>query len=441
MDEETVVGAGVAVEDGAAAPAPEPELEETPAEEVVETPPEDETPSGEETPPGEEPPAKPAPKEELAEFKGTVSARLKHLDKQAPGLAAHLKKFPQVRDAIAATFRREAAFRELYPGGLVEAQALRDAFPRGMDDVNQVMAEIQEVEGLDSKFYTQGDDGSYPGHADFIENLAAQDKDATIALLKKAPTAWAKLDPESYNETFSGIMARTLTNDRVYEHMEILTEIAKELKNPELTQRVSQLASYLAGFQPKRAKEPTDEERRIKAERVALDREKAERSKEEGARFHQSFVAESIKFQKDLIAAHPLMKRLPETIPANKKAAMIEDIRKRIVTHLDKIRPFKAAFNAGYQARDQKAVMEAQRNYWTGWLLNLYVRRVLSEETPGLVTASQAKPGVKPAAKPGAKPAPAGPKKAYQGSDRRWYRGDGTPFTTQEVLRGKHLEG
>src|SRR6266705_2375825 len=390
MDEETVVGAGVAVEDGAAAPAPEPELEETPAEEVVETPPEDETPSGEETPPGEEPPAKPAPKEELAEFKGTVSARLKHLDKQAPGLAAHLKKFPQVRDAIAATFRREADFRELYPGGLVEAQALRDAFPRGMDDVNQVMAEIQEVEGLDSKFYTQGDDGSYPGHADF---------------------------------------------------MEILTEIAKELKNPELTQRVSQLASYLAGFQPKRAKEPTDEERRIKAERVALDREKPERSKEEGARFHQSFVAESIKFQKDLIAAHPLMKRLPETIPANKKAAMIEDIRKRIVTHLDKIRPFKAAFNAGYQARDQKAVMEAQRNYWTGWLLNLYVRRVISEETPGLVTASQAKPGVKPAAKPGAKPAPAGPKKAYQGSDRRWYRGDGTPFTTQEVLWGKHLEG
>ncbi len=311
-----------------------------------------------------------------------------------------------------------------------------------MDDVNQVMAEIQEVEGLDSKFYTQGDDGSYPGHADFIENLAAQDKDATIALLKKAPTAWAKLDPESYNETFSGIMARTLANDRVYEHMDILTEIAKELKNPELTQRVTQLANYLAGFQPKRAKEPTDEERRIKAERVALDREKAERSKEEGARFHQSFVAESMKFQRDLIAAHPLIKRLPDTIPANKKAAMIEDVRKRVVTHLDKIRPFKAAFNVGYQARDQKAVMEAQKNYWTPWLMNLYVRRVLADETPGLVAGSQAKPGAKPATKPGAKPAAAaGAKKPYKGPDGRMYRGDGTPFTTQEILRGAHLQG
>jgi len=86
-------------------------------------------------------------------------------------------------------------------------------------------------------------------------------------------------------------------------------------------------------------------------------------------------------------------------------------------------------------------VMQAQKNYWTGWLLNLYVRRVLSEETPGLVSASQAKPGAKPAAKPGAKPAAAaGGKKPYQGSDRRWYRPDGTAFTVQEVLRGAHLQ-
>jgi hypothetical protein len=130
------------------------------------------------------------------------------------------------------------------------------------------------------------------------------------------------------------------------------------------------------------------------------------------------------------------LKNLPKSITPQKKQGMIEDIRKRIVTHLDKSRPFKAAFNAAYQGRDQKGVLEAQKNYWVPWLLNLYARKVLAEETPNLVTKPAAG---KPA--PGTKPAPraAGAQKPYKGKDGRWYKADGEPFTTQEILRGANL--
>jgi len=383
------------------------------------------------------PPEKP---EELAEFQGTVSARLKELDKRAPGLSAHLNKFPQVRDAIAATFRREAAFRELYPGGLQEASELREAFPRGMEDVKQVLGELDEIGQLDGAFYTRDAQGNYPGHMQFIENLAAQDKDATIALLKRTPGEWAKLDPESYNEAFSGIIHRTLETDRVYEHMEILEDIAKELKNQELSTRVGQLQNYLSRFGPKKAKEPTEAERKFNAEREQFRREQGERAKEEGERFGQSVHAEAYKFAQERVGAHQLIKNLPKTIPAAKKQEIITKIAKWIGAHLDKLRPFKAAFTAAWQARDMKAIQEVQKNYWTPWLLNMYTRKVLSEETPGLVAGSQARPGAKPAPKPAPSGKPAGRTKSYQGADHRWYDKNDRPFTTAEVLRGKHLE-
>ena len=411
-------------------PAEEAPPEETPAEQPAEETPAEETPA-------EKPPEK---QEELPEFKGTVSARLKELDKRAPGLAAHLNKFPQVRDAIAATFRREAAFRELYPGGLQEAAELREAFPRGMEDVKQVMSEIDEVGQIDQAFYTRDAQGNYPGHAQFIENLAKQDKDATIALLRRTPNEWHKLDPDSYNEVFGAILYQTLGQERVLEHLEVGEEIAKELKNPELNKWMASLKGWTERYSPKRAKEPTEEERRFRAEREEFARQKGERDKEETGRFQQTLHGESYKFAQNLVGAHPAIKNLPKTIPAAKKQEIITKVAKRIGAHLDKTRPFRAAFDAAYNARDIKAALEAQKQYWTGWLLNKYVRTVLAEETPGLVAGSQARPGAKPAAaaKPGNGRAAA--PKAFQGPDKRWYKPDGTAFTTQEVLRGAHLQ-
>jgi hypothetical protein len=443
-DEVEVLAAPAEGDAGGAAPA-----EEAPVEPIEgEVEPSAEPIEGDGEPPAEgegEGDGKPPVKEpELAEFQGTVSARLKELDKRAPGLSAHLNKFPQVRDAIAATFRREAAFRELYPGGLQEAQALREAFPRGMDDVQQVLSELDEIGNLDGAFYTRNPDGTYPGHQDFIANLASQDKAATVALLKRTPAEWAKLDPESYNQAFSGLMARTFENDRVYEHMDILADIAKELKNPDLTARIQQLQGYLTGFKPQRKRnddELTPRERELKAREEEINRRDAQTNKETGERFHQTLVGEYHKFARDLISGHALIKNLPKAITPVKKQAIVDAVRKRVAAHLEKSRPFKAAFDRAYVARDQKAAMEAQKNYWTPWLVNMYVRKVLAEETPGLVAGSQARPGAKGAAKPApsnGKPAPR--TKAYQGADKRWYRPDGSPYTTQEVLRGAHLQ-
>lgn len=379
--------------------------------------------------------------EELSEYKGTVSARLKQLSKDAPELNQVLNKYPRVRDAIAAVFRREAAAREMFPGGIKEMQELREFFPRGTADVKEVLTQLDEVEALDSQFYTQDAQGNYPGHANFIHNLIEQDRDATLALLKRVPAEWAKADPEGYDQVMSKIIGRTFQQDKLDEHAQIMLEIAKELKDKDLILRAQQLVGYVQKFLPQQEREPSAEERRIRAEREALDREKGERGKEEFARFNESFISESLRFQKDLINAHPLIKRLPASIPQAKKARMVEEIRLRIVRYLDKVRPFKSAFNSAFFSKNRAAILEAQKNYWTPWLLNMYTRKVLAEETPGLVTASKQGAGA-----PKLRPKPTGqqrqpaPTKNFRDARGQWHKPDGTLFTTAEVLRGLHLQ-
>lgn len=448
MDEETVVAAGGA-DQGAPDLGSMSEFVEESTQDV-EVRPEHETDQGDQetvrsTEEGEgrgEGEGRKGP-EELSEYKGTVSARLKQLGKDAPELNQVLNKYPRVRDAIAAVFRREAAAREMFPGGIKEMQELREFFPRGTADVKEVLTQLDEVEALDSQFYTRDDSGNYPGHANFIRNLLDQDKDATLALLKRVPAEWAKADPEGYDQVIGQIIGKTFQNDRLPEHVDILMEIAKELKNPELVTRVQQLAGWMQKFMPQREKEPSAEERRLRAEREAFQREKDERGKEEFARFNEGFIAESMRFQKDLINAHPLIKRLPASIPQAKKARMVEEIRKRIVSYLDKIRPFKSAFNSAYFSRNRQGIMEAQKNYWTPWLLNLYTRKVLAEETPGLVIASRQGAGaVKPKPKPASGQREAAPNtKNFKDARGQWHKPDGSLFTTQEILRGLHLQG
>src|SRR5215472_17135366 len=58
---------------------------------------------------GEKEGQQPADKEEpeVAEFKGTVSARLRGMVKSAPELAAIFKKYPKLQGEIEGTFRRD----------------------------------------------------------------------------------------------------------------------------------------------------------------------------------------------------------------------------------------------------------------------------------------------------------------------------------------------
>ena len=381
--------------------------------------------------------------EELSEYRGTVSARMKALAKDAPELNGVLNKYPRVRDAIAAVFRREAAAREMFPGGIKEMQEIREFFPRGVADIKEVLTQIDEVEALDSQFYTQDAEGHYPGHANFIRNLAEQDKDATLALLKRVPAEWAKIDPQGYDEAMTRVMWHTFEQDKLPEHVDILWAIANEIKEPQLTQRVEQLAGWLNKFAPRREKQLTDDERRFKAERTEFERQKAGRDREDFQRFNESFIAESVRFQRDLINAHPLIKRLPSSIPQAKRVRMVEEIRSRIVKYLDKIRPFKTVFNSAYFSKNRAGILEAQKNYWTPWLLNIYTRRVLAEETPGLVAATKAGAGK---SKPklvaaGERSATRENTKNFKDTRGQWHKPDGTLFTTQEILRGKHLEG
>src|SRR6185437_8819466 len=107
---------------------------------------------------------------EVKEFKGAVSARLRALTKQAPELQQVFQKYPKIQEQIEATFRREAALREVFPT-VAEARQFREHFPNGLQDVNQLLEDQKEVDQLDQSFYGKDREGRYSGHVDLINNL------------------------------------------------------------------------------------------------------------------------------------------------------------------------------------------------------------------------------------------------------------------------------
>lgn len=379
---------------------------------------------------------------EVQEFRGAVSNRLRGLVKQSPKLAEAFKENPKLQEQIEATFRREAALREVFPT-VAEARQMRETFPNGLQDVQQLQNDVKEVEQLDADLYTRDHEGNYPGHAKVVENLFRDNKEAAISLFRNMPKEWARHDRDSYNEVMGKIVGATIANAREWEDFDNALQSGDQKAIEAAGKKLFGWANgYLQG-KPK----PSEEEQRLSKDRQSFNKEKQDREKEEGQRFHTSFVTESRKLQTNIIKTHPAVKKLLEnkTIPDTKKSEIIESVRKQIESLLGKSSSFMRPLKAAHGSRNLQETINLQKAAWSQqWRLNSAVRTVFGKEIPNLVQSNKDALRRRAGAPQTQKPvtgdkntAPQGPKKM---SDGRWYRngGKGEPFTTQEVLAGKH---
>lgn len=384
----------------------------------------------------------------LVNFKGTVAGRIKALVKTAPELGQVFDKYPEVKEKVAAIFRREAALREVFPT-VAEAHQMRDEFPNGMNDVRVLRQAETDLLELDNLYDKANPDGTYPGHSKMIENFVARDKNAAIALFRELPKAWAKTDRASYNEVFGQVIAATLHSRGIPKFLDTLFNTATEAENKDLAEGIDELRNWVKGYSLEKPA-PSDEQKRIADERKALDAEKLNTNKERQNEFHKSFKAESTKLQLGFIKAHPAVKRIMESkLPSEKKNEIVEKIRLLGERSLAKSPSFMSTLRPAWGKRDMKTTLDIQRKAWNNpWALNRLVRQVLGAEIPTLVKSNReafrrpagsskaANPGSAGGNKDGKRETPKGPRQV----NGRWYKGDGTPFTTQEVVAGKHLQ-
>jgi hypothetical protein len=240
---------------------------------------------------------------ETADLKGLVSKRLIALKKEAPELTAVFQKYPKVQEQVEAAFRRDMAYRELYPT-VAEARQMREQFPNGMADVEQLLTDVGEVEQLDKDFYERDPQGQYAGHNKIIQNMFQQDREAAVSLFRTLPKEWSRLDPDSYNDVMGAVVGATLMRAELPEWITELRDAAKAAKQDGIATSLDKMLRWATGFQKRKA-EPTDEERRIQTQRADLDRTTAQRKQEDQTRFHQDFVAQSSRLQDSIIRKHP----------------------------------------------------------------------------------------------------------------------------------------
>jgi len=412
------------------------ETVETPEVEIAETP-VSETRREEVTAQPER--VEPEKDEELKEFGPQVSARLLQYVKQSPELRQAFAKNPQLQTIFEGTFRREAAYRELYPT-VAEARQLREIFPNGVGDAQELLAEVNEVAELDNNLVAREPDGRYPGHSKIIRDIFAQDRNAAVALLENSTREWSREDPESYNRVFSGTIGATFRTEGIFNSVTQLQYAAQASGDANLQQMVNQLADWVnrfAGDQNQRSLSPEAE--RLKNERQAFDREKGERQKTDAERFNTSFVSESTRLQKQVVENHPLIKRLPQAIPAQKRERLVNEVMLRMRDHLQKSPSFMRSLKSAYQNMNLQGTLDVQRKTWNqAWLIDKHVRDVLNEETPGIIQATRqpAKAGAnripaQAAGQGGKGPAHTAP---YQ-VGKQWFHPNGQKFTMEEVLR------
>jgi hypothetical protein len=383
---------------------------------------------------------------EVQEFKGSVSARLRNLAKQAPELSQVFQKYPKVQEQIEATFRREAALREVFPT-VAEARQMREHFPNGLQDVQQLHSDVQEVEALDRDFYSRDQEGNFPGHQKIIDNMFSDDREAAVSLFRTLPKEWARLDRDSYNEVMGQIVGATIS--WVPDYLSEMIEDAKAAKQDGIVSGLTKLLNWTSKFNAEKPR-PTPEAERLQRDRQAFSRQTQEREREEGQKFHRSFVSDSRKLQTGIIKAHPSVKKMLESkvIPEQKKNELIEQIRQNTEKLLGKSPSFMRKLNPAYKSRKLDESLNLQKAAWSQqWLLNRMVRSVFNKEVPQLVSSNRealkrragAQQGGRPAQSKsgGDKASPAAPKQI----GGRWYRdgGKGAPFTTAEIIAGKHL--
>jgi hypothetical protein len=386
--------------------------------------------------------ATPKEEPEVSEFKGFASSRVRALTQQSPKLAEALKENPQIQQEIEARFRRDAAYREMFPT-VAEARQMRERFPNGLADVQALEADVKEVEQLDQLFYTKDTEGNYAGHAQVLDNMFRDDREATLSFLRTVPKEWARLDRDSYNEVNGQIVGATLAGRGVFEFLNDQIETARAAKQDGIAGGLTKLLNVLEGY-TKAKPLPSDAEQSLARDRQKFQRETAQRTQEEGNRFHQSFVSESKKLQLDIIGKHPAMARLAKvsTISETKRGEIAGKVRAEMEKFLSNSASFMRKLKPAHASRNLQETIDLQKAAWSQtWLLNAMVRKVLRVETPALVNQNRDSvrrrtPPTRTPAKPGAQNTPKGPRKI----GGEWFKGDGSKFTTAEVLAGKHLQ-
>ena len=382
---------------------------------------------------------------ETGDLKGLVSKRLLALKKEAPELTQIFQKYPKVQEQVEAAFRRDMAYRELYPT-VAEARSMREQFPNGMADVEQLLTDVSEVEQLDQQFYQKDTQGNYSGHAAIVQNMFQDDRDAAVSLFRTLPKEWARLDPDSYNEVMGQVVGATLQRAELPEWITELRDAAADPANlPSIKASLDKMLRWASSFQKRRA-EPSEDERRLQGQREQFRRETEERAKSDLTRSKQTFFAESQKQQKAIVRNHPSITAMLQSknLTDLKKNEIIEKIQTKIRDFVKTTRGYKKLAGA-YHAGNASEALKLEKAMWSyPWILNKFVRTVMAEETPNLVRQNRER--TRGAAQLQRRPETRQTQQhreehtaPYQ-VGKVWHKKDGSRFTTAEILRGLHLQ-
>lgn len=381
------------------------------------------------------------------DFTGIVSNRLKGMVKTAPELGKVLATHPDIKNSIESAFRERMAYKEVMPT-IAEARQFRERFPNGLADVEVLMSDVREVEELDQSFFSKDAQGNYAGHAKILDNIYKDDPEAAVALFRNIPKEWHRIDPDSYNEVMGQIVGATASARQWNERLADVEQFLKEGGDvKQAAAAIAKISGEINGFRQGKPK-PTEEQQRLAKEKSDWQKQRAADFAADQGKFHTSFVAESVKLQKDIVAKHPAMTRLQKLVSSKamsqeKYNKIVEEVRGKMKTFLANSPSFMRKLKPAHSSRDLKATIDLQKAAWSqSWLLNKMVREVLRVETPAAVNnsrdAAQRRAGVPPQrVTPGKPGAPAARTTNYQ-ENGRWYRPNGSPFTTAEVLAGKH---
>ncbi len=382
----------------------------------------------------------PDPKEEpeASEFTSSVSSRMRGLVKQVPKLGEVFKENPKVQEQIEATFRRESAYREVFPT-VAEARALREHFPGGVADVQQVMADLGEVEALDKDFYGRDGSGNYPGHERILENMFKDDRTAAASFLRNIPKQWARLDPEGYNEKMGAIVGATLQGANIPGFITKLVQAAQSAKQDALVESLTELLDWTKNFSGEK-REPSEGDRKLQGEREAFQREKQSREQEDFSRFRSDFNTRSKQVTSDIVSAHSALKRLEKVqgITPEKRAEIAEEVRVKMANFLKNSRSFMSKLTPAWKQRNLEETMKLQRSAWSQpWLLNRMVREVMKKHTPALVgqNRQQVKRPAQQQQRPNGQQQQITRRTQPFKEGKNWHHPDGRRMSVEETMR------
>ena len=384
------------------------------------------------------------------DFTAIVDSRVRNMVKAAPELAAIFKAHPEIQNTIYANFRERAAYKEVFPT-IAEARQIRDVFPNGIADVQALQGDVQELETLDRSFYTPDANGQYPGHTQILGDMFTEDPAAAVAFMRTVPKEWHRRDPDSYNEVMGQIVGATVNSRQWQARLkEVRDFVAGGGDVKQAAAAIEKIERELLGYTQGKA-EPTEAERNLQDRERAFKTQTATQQQQESKRFHQTFLGESTKLQTQIIKSHRAVARLEKLVKSKamtqeKYDKIVSEIRTRTERFLGKSPSFMRKLRPAHSSRNLQETINLQKAAWSQpWLLNRMVRAVLQVESPALIAqnrSSQRRAGTQ-------QPQTRQPVKGQQQRPTqrttnfqeggRWYRPNGSPFTTSEVVAGKHL--